>query len=419
MGIKKKKMKNIFPKDFLWGASTSSHQIEGGNTNNWSEWEKRTAEERVKKIPTWYKFPKHLLEEAQEPLRRISGMAADSLHRWRDDIKLLKEMGLNSYRFSIEWSRIFPQKGVVSEEGLKYYRTLISDLKKNGIEPLVTCWHWTLPLWLVEEGGELAKNSAEYFREYVRVLAENFGKEVKYWMILNEPESVASKGYLLGDWPPSKKNPILAGYFYWGRMVEWHKVGYEEIKKVNKDAWVGVAKPNAHIESYNGNIFNIWIAQAGHFFANVLFLKRVRKYLDFIGLNYYFHTKVGIVGERNDNDRVSDFGWWMKPGSIYHVLVALKRFHLPVIITENGLADSKDQYRKWWLDETFKAMKKAIKKGVDLRGYLHWSLVDNFEWAEGFWPKFGLAEVDPKTYDRRLRKSGYYYRDLILEERGK
>ncbi len=101
------------------------------------------------------------------------------------------------------------------------------------------------------------------------------------------------------------------------------------------------------------------------------------------------------------------------------MLIALKRFHLPIIITENGLADSKDQYRKWWLDETFEAMRKAIKKGVDLRGYLHWSLVDNFEWAEGFWPKFGLAEVDPVTFDRKIRPSGYYYRDLILEERGK
>jgi len=411
-------MGSIFPKDFLWGAATSSHQIEGGNTNNWSKWEKETAEERAKNIPNWYAFPEHLLTEAKDPLRRISGMASDSLHRWKDDIKAMKEMGLNSYRFSIEWSRIFTQKGLVNEEGLAYYRNLIEELKENGIEPMVTCWHWTIPIWAdEEEGGFLSKKIDIHFREYIRVVAENFAKEVKYWMVLNEPDSIASKSFLLGDWPPCKKNIFSAAYFYYFRMVEWHKIGYEEIKRVNPQAQVGVAKPNVYIEPYNNHIWNVGIAKLGHFLFGELYLKRILKYLDYIGLNYYFHMKVGIRGERNDNDRVSDFGWWMRPDSIFNVLVHLKQFNLPIYITEDGLADSKDQYRKWWLDETFEAMRKALRAGVDLRGYMHWSLVDNFEWAEGFWPKFGLVEIDPETFDRKIRKSGYHYRDLINQER--
>lgn len=413
-------MVSTFPKDFLWGASTSSHQIEGGNVNNWSEWENKTAEERAQRARNNRIIPKHLREEAFNPERRKSGVASDSFHRWKDDIKVMKEIGLNSYRFSIEWSRIFPKKGVVSREGLAYYRDLIKELRNNCIEPMVTCWHWTIPIWVdKEEGGFLDRRTDAHFREYMKVIAENFAKDVKYWIVLNEPESIASKSYLLGDWPPCKRNVLSAVYFYYFRMVEWHKIGYEEIKRVNPKALVGMAKPNVYIEPYNRHIWNVGIAKLGHFLFGELYLKRIDKYLDYLGLNYYFHSKVGIRGERNDNDRLSDFGWWMRPDSIYNVLINMKKFNHPIIITENGLADSKDQYRGWWLDKTFEAMRRALEEGVDLRGYMHWSLIDNFEWAEGFWPKFGLVEIEQGTFNRKIRKSGYYYRDLISMERGK
>jgi beta-glucosidase len=359
-------------------------------------------------------------DRCKDPERRICGKASDSLHRWKEDIRVMKEMGLNSYRFSIEWARIFPQKGTVSEEGLEYYRNLIHELKKNEIEPIVTCWHWTIPIWVDEDdGGFLNKKTDICFREYMKVLAENFAKDVKYWIVLNEPESVASKSYLLGDWPPCKRNPLSAAYFYYFRMVEWHKIGYEEIKKVNPDALVGVAKPNVYIEPYNQHIWNVGIAKFGHFLFSQLYLRRIRKYLDYIGLNYYFHLKIGIRGVKNDNDIVSDLGWWMKPFSIYYLLMDLKKYNLPIMITEDGVADSKDQYRKWWLDETFEAMRKALREGVNLIGYMHWSLIDNFEWADGFWPKFGLVEIEKGTLNRKIRESGYYYRDLIKAERGK
>lgn len=412
-------MAKTFPKDFLWGAATSSHQVEGGNVNNWSEWEKRTAQERSKNIPNWYEFPDSLLNEAKDPMRRVSGMASDSLHRWKDDIKVMKEMGLNSYRFSVEWSRIFPQKGMVSIEGLQYYKDLIYELKKNSIEPILTCWHWTLPLWLDEEGGLMAKNLEKYFKEYFEVLEQNFGDDIKYWITVNEPEVVSFSSYMLGTWPPQERNIFKTLYIFFFRLVRIHKLGYRIIKGVNPEAMVSIAKQNAVMDPYNRNPLNQVITKLSEFFWSTLFLKLVKNELDYIGLNFYFYQKMGIFGMRNANEKVSDLGWWMRPDSLYRALMELKRFDLPVMITENGVADSKDIYRAWWLDETFEAMHRALQGGVKLIGYMHWSLIDNFEWAEGFWPKFGLVEVDPKTYERRIRKSGYYYRDLINNERGK
>jgi beta-glucosidase len=407
-----------FPKDFLWGAATSSHQVEGGNTNNWSEWEKKTAEERAKHIPNWYKFPENLKKVAEDPKYRVSGKASNSFNMWKEDIKVLKELGLNSYRFSVEWSRIFPQKGVVSEEGLSYYKELIMALKRNNIEPVLTCWHWTLPLWLTEEGGLMAKNIEEYFREYFEVLAENFGKDVKYWITINEPEVVTLNSYFFGTWPPAQKNIFKALYLYYFKLTRIHKIGYRVIKNINPNAMVSIAKQNAVMVAYNKNPLNILIAKGSNFFWNKLFLRLVRKELDYIGLNFYFCQKMGIMGIRNDNDKLSDLGWWMRPDTLYEALMELKEFNLPIVVTENGLADAKDIYRAWWLDETFKAMHRALDSGVNLIGYMHWSLIDNFEWAEGFWPKFGLAEVDLNTYERKIRKSGYHYMDLIAQERG-
>ncbi len=406
-------MGSIFPKGFLWGASTSSYQIEGENVNNWSEWEKKTAEERVRNVPTWYEFPKGLLNEATDISKRLSGEACDSFRMWKEDIGVLNELGMNSYRFSVEWSRIFPKKGEVSEYGLEYYRKLIKELKGNGIEPVLTCWHWTLPLWLEEEGGLMSKSIVVYFREYFKILAENFGNDVKYWITLNEPDVISYNSYLSGVWPPCKRNIFKTLYLYYFRMVNLHKVGYYEIKKINPEAMIGVSKNNSFVEPYDRRLINVFISKVYHFFENILYLRFVSNSLDFIGINFYFHNKIGVRGIRNDNDRVSDMGWWMKPGSLYNVLMDLKCFNLPVMITENGVADYLDQYREWWLDESFNAMENALKSGVNLIGYMHWSLLDNFEWTDGFWPKFGLASIDPVSMKRKVRKSGYFYKDLI------
>lgn len=421
MGIKKKKIANIFPKDFLWGASTSSHQIEGGNTNNWSEWEKETAEERAKRVEgyPWCNIPGHLKDIATDPRSRVSGIACDSFNRYSEDIDILKKLGLNGYRFSTEWSRIFPENGEPSAEGISYYKGLIRDLKKEGIEPMLTCWHWTLPLWVKEEGGLMGKNIEENLRRYFEVLVDEFGDDVKYWITLNEPDVVSYASYCSGEWPPQGKNVFGYLYLYYIRMARIHRIGYEVIKRKRPDAIVGVAKQNSSFEAYNEMPWNRVVVRMAKFFASELYLNRIADKLDFIGLNYYFHNKIGIMGLKNDNDRRSDAGWWMSPAHLYDALVDLKKYNLPVIVTENGVADSKDQYRGWWLDESFKAMRRALEAGVDLRGYFHWSLLDNFEWASGFYPQFGLAEVDRESLDRKIRPSGYHYKDLIEMERGK
>jgi beta-glucosidase len=193
-----------------------------------------------------------------------------------------------------------------------------------------------------------------------------------------------------------------------------HKEAYLTIKEYNEDLQVSIAKNNRYVEACNDRFFNKGIASVYRYFNNFRYLDRVKDYLDFIGLNYYFHHKIGVRGFKDDNDRLNDMGWYMDPRSIYFPIKELwNRYHLPIYITENGVADREDQYRKWWLDETIDSLIESINEGVDIKGYMHWSLLDNFEWADGFWPRFGLVEVDRKTFDRRIKKSGYYYKKLI------
>ncbi len=409
-----------FPKNFFWGAATSAHQIEGGLLNDWSVWEK----DHAKVESEFYKkggrrsfnYPKgeKNIKEACKYENYISGKASDSFNRYKEDVKLLKELGLNAYRFSVDWSRIEPEKGKYSKEGIEYYKNLIKELKSNDIEPFLTCWHWPIPLWLAEEGGLEAKNILKYFERYVKVLGENFGQEVKYWMTINEPTIVSFCGYMVGKWPPGKKNIFKFLKVCFVTLVNMHRAGYRVLKEIDPNLEVGIAKNNQYVKGYKDKFINNLIASVFKYFSKDLFLNRIRGYLDFIGLNFYQHTEMGIGGQKDVLKKKNDMSWGMEPYSIFYVLKDLKeKYDLPVIITENGLADREDKYRKWWLDETFRAMEDALEEGVDLFGYLHWSLLDNFEWSEGFWPKFGLVEVDRATCDRRIRESGYYYRDLV------
>jgi beta-glucosidase len=413
-------MPSRFPKNFYWGAATSAHQVEGGLKNNWTEWEKEHAKvesefyKKGGKRSFNYPIGQVNVKEACTYENYISGKAADSFHRYKEDIQLLKELGLNAYRFSIDWSRIEPEKGKYSKEGIEYYKNLIRELKGNGIEPFLTCWHWPIPLWLEEEGGLLSKNIVEYFGKYIEVLVENFGQDVKYWMTINEPLVVSTSSYLQGKRPPQKKNIFKFWKVCFVNLVDMHKRGYEVIKEYDPDLQVAISKNFLGVGGEGYNFLQRIIKKIFGCFWNDLFLHKIEGYLDFIGLNYYAEAEIDIFNFKKEEKRRSDIGWRLRPYSIYYVLKDLKeKYNLPIIITENGLADREDKYRKWWLDETFRAMEDALKDGVDLFGYLHWSLLDNFEWSEGHWPKFGLVEVDRETCERRIRESGYYYRDLV------
>lgn len=383
-----------FPDGFLWGAATSSHQVEGNNHNDWTVWEKENAERLSKE--SGGKYPRE---------NYISDRACDHYNRYEEDFDLVKEMGHNAHRFSIEWSRIEPEEGKFNEKEIEHYREVICALRERGIEPFVTLWHWTIPVWFTRKGAFGKYDNIKYFVRFCERVASEFRNDVKFWVILNEPEIYAGHSYLKGLWPPQKKNPLS----YWSVMtnlVKAHRESYKKIKKINLNAQIGIAKNNIYFEG--------WLAPVINWLWNFYFLNQVKNYQDFIGLNYYFHNRIkGLKFNQNENKEISDMGWELYPEGIYHVLKSLKKYNKPIYITENGLADAQDKQRANFIVEHLKWIHKAIEEGVDVRGYFHWSLLDNFEWDKGFWPRFGLIEIDYKTLERKPRPSSRVYAEII------
>lgn len=360
-----------FPKNFYWGAATSSHQVEGGNRNDWEEF-----------MP--------------------AGKACDHYNRYEEDFDIAKQLGHNAHRFSIEWSRIEPEEGKFDEKEIKHYQKVIDALRKRGIEPFVTLWHWTLPLWIRDIGGWENKKTVDYFLRYVdKILSAQGGlKSVQYFITLNEPEIFASNSYLKGVWPP--QNKCLRSYFkVFRNLIEAHRRAYKIIKENNPEAKTGIAKNNIYFEGRALFLIDWW--------WNGYFLNKIKNYQDFIGLNYYFHR----CFPKNKNEIISDLGWEIYPEGIYHVLKDLKKYGLPVYITENGVADAQDEKREKFIKEHLYWVHRAIQEGVDVYGYFYWSLLDNFEWDKGFWPRFGLVEVDYKTMERKIRPSALEYKKII------
>jgi len=397
---------NPFPKDFLWGAATSSHQIEGGLENNWTEWEEKKSEHLLRKSRK-----KGL---AKENFESNSYLSCDSFNHWREDIDSLKEMGLNIYRFSVEWSRIEPSEDNFSEEGVSYYINILEELKKNGIEPMLTLWHWTIPVWLEKKGGVLSDVFVERYLKYADFVSDRLGKYVKYWITVNEPESFAAS-HLIGKWPPQKYSFFKFNKLFLHTFVEIHKKAYALLKKKNPEYQISISKNCFYVKSdfflfkFPVKLFKDYIIYA--------YLDRVKDYVDFLGINYYMHLEPKLLFMKHKEGLFSDMNWYMKPSSMYDLLLEIYgRYKIPIIITENGLADEKDKYRQWWIKETVDCLERLLSEGVDIKGYTYWSLLDNFEWDSGFWPKFGLVEVDSVTKKRSIKKSGYFYRDLIKEK---
>lgn len=358
-----------FPEGFLWGAATSAHQVEGGNFNSWSKWEKSQK-------------------------KYISGKACDHYNRFKQDFDLAKSLNHNAHRFSIEWSRIEPVEGKINQGAIEHYREVLIALKERGIEPFVTLYHWPLPIWLDKKGGWLNPKAPYYFDRYVKIISENLFDHVNFWITINEPNVYASNSYLKGNWPPQGKN-IFKYFKVLKSLAKAHKLAYRSLHLIDLECEVGIAKNNIYFERIP------FIS----YFWNKYFLNKIKNYQDFIGLNYYFHSR--LFG--NKNKSVTDMGWEIYPKGIYYVLKKLKGYHKPIYITENGLADVKDERREKFIKDHLFWIHKAIKKKVDVKGYLHWSLIDNFEWDKGFKPRFGLIEVDYKTLERKIRPSAYEY----------
>ena len=403
-----------FPKGFFWGSSTSSHQVEGNTRNDWSEWEKKVAN-RQAQIAKGKEWPDFLLQKYPNPFQEqnyISGQACDHYNRFREDFDIVKSLRHNAHRFSLEWSRIEPEEGKFDEKEIDHYRTVLRELRERGIEPFVTLWHWTLPTWLSQKGGVLAKEFPERFEAFARKMVSAL-PDLRFVMTVNEPEIYALNSYFRGVWPPQQKSLRVFFRATYALNVA-HQRAYRAIKAIRNDIQVGVAVNNVYFES-GGEIINTVLKWGADRMWNWRFLWHIKKELDFIGCNYYFHNRIRYGFNKNDNVQRSDMGWELYPDGLYNVLLSLKRFQKPIYITENGLADSRDQYRKDFIERHISSVAKAISSGVDVRGYFYWSLLDNFEWDKGFWPRFGLVEVDYKTLQRRIRPSAQWYKKIIEE----
>lgn len=391
----KENKKNIFSKNFLWGVATSSHQTEGENKNNdWWQW------------------------EFEGKTKEVSGTACDSWNRFQEDHQLVQDLGCNAYRLSLEWSKIEPRKGEFSLENLEHYRQILLDLKKRKIKRVVTLWHWTLPLWLVKEvEGWHKEEIIPFFENYCQKVVDFLGKEIDLLIIFNEPRIVLGHGYLKGIFPPGKKN-------FWqfqkaeNNMLKAYFGCYDGIKERNSDLKIGITQYCLHLKYLGKSKLFKKIFQKIEDWYNWNFQQKIGLKQDFIGFNYYkafgFRFSWPFLINLKKENLASDWNWGFYPLGIEKIALRAKKiFDKPIYILENGLADEKDVLRARYLKEHLLALKRAKDGGADIRGYFHWSLLDNFEWAEGFWPKFGLVKVDFKTFKRTPQKSFFVYQKII------
>ncbi len=403
---------SVFPKDFLWGAATSSYQVEGFNEN--TDWAQAAKQGRVP----------------------YAGRLADHYHRYEEDFDIAKKLGHNAHRFSIEWARIEPQEGVFDQAEIEHYRQVLRALHARNITPMVTLWHFTLPLWFSESGGFERKDAAVVFARYCAHVVRELGDLCTHYATMNEPNVYASNGYLRGSWPPFKRFALTdmvsitnSGREYKARaeksisalflyrkvmrtLAEAHNCAYDAIKNVAPEKNVSVVKHVIYFHA-NRNPFNMLRSWVANQLWTHVFMRRTFHKCDSIGLNYYFHKKFGDteVYEKTDMD------WDIYPQGLYDALRMLWKYKKPLYVSEAGLADAQDRYRAAYIQTQVSAVEKALSEGIDVFGHMYWSLIDNYEWALGIDKKFGLVEIDYQTLERRIRPSAWVYADLIKKHR--
>jgi beta-glucosidase len=389
-----------FPKDFFWGAATSSHQVEGNNTNNdWWEWEKRGGG------------------------KGASGDACRHYELYRQDFDLAQGLSHNAHRLSIEWSRVHPEENQFSEQEIKHYADVINSLKERNLEPVVTLHHFTNPLWLSRMGGWENKKAVGLFLSYAEKIVDALSPDVKYWVTINEPTIYIYFSYIDGSWPPQVKSASRAKKVR-DNLIAAHVKAYRSIHQIYKNK--GLQEPFIsiahHMQAFvpcSPALKNRFAAYLRHKAFNLDFLERLLRYksLDFIGLNYYSRSKVDVkrwgiknlvfdVCESNHNPvKKNSLGWDIYPQGLYELLIKLSRYKLPVFILENGICTEDDTLRWEFIKGHLEKLLLAVADGAKVIGYIYWALMDNFEWDKGFAPRFGLIEVDYNTYQRRVRES--------------
>ena len=412
-----------FPPNFLWGTASAAHQVEGNNTNN-----------------QWWAF-----EQQPGAIWRgdKSGLACDWWRAAEQDFERMAEMGLNAHRLSLEWSRIEPQPGHFDPAALDRYRQMLGGLRSRGMTPLVTLHHFTEPVWFTRMGGWENGASVAFFRRYVEVATRALGDLCDFWATINEPLVYIAQGWFLGVWPPGKQD-FLTAMRVMRHLLFAHAEAYHAIHAHQPQARVGYAKhvrlstglrPGNRWDRYAAGLRrwlfeHIWVADTDDgWLRPPLSLTRrdprLAKTLDYIGLNYYTRDYIRFAldpgqlfgqtvtlpnAEHSDCGREGPFSQF-DPEGLHQVCQEVRRFRsdLPIYITENGLPDRDDDQRPRWLLAHLRALQRAIASGCDVRGYFHWTLVDNFEWAEGWGLRFGLFEMDPATQERTPRPSAAVY----------
>lgn len=432
---------------FLWGAATSSHQIEGYNDNNdWTHWENQG----------------HIKNG------EVSGPATDHLNRFREDIGLAAELGLTSYRFSIEWSRLEPEDGKWDLDSFNWYLDLIGECERHHLLPMLTLHHFTSPKWFADKGGFTWDEAPERFARMVRQVAKILGPRIPLWCTINEPNVLVIGSYLGQFMPPGKFAPDQAAIAC-HHLLKAHVFAYDILHSEilnRKGPWmsqriqVGIAHNMLDFVPYRlwhpcdqmicyflRKFYNqAWLdAVTGRKqrFGIIGFLPTApavksalgRRTIDFIGINYYTKMYVKwirkitahqskpnsftpvILNFSKENKNISDTGWEIHPRGLNKMLQFVKQYRLPIYITENGIADKSDTMRSDFLLSHLKIIARAIQNGINICGYYHWSLLDNYEWINGFEPRFGLYKVDYTTFNRTPTNTALLYKRIIKDFR--
>jgi beta-glucosidase len=412
-----------FPSDFRWGTATSSHQVEGFNTNNdWWAWEQ---------------------EDGRILNNDKSGQACNWWANAEADLDIAAEMGTNAHRISLEWSRIEPEPSVFNREALDRYREILLAMHARGIEPMVTLHHFSNPLWLVEKKDFDTELVIDYFQRYTQRVVEALGDLVPKWITINEPMIYVFLRYLAGDFPRPSQPGLQGARKATVNLLRCHAAAYHTIKAHDPEALVGVAKnmPVFEARPGSGPLATWWAGQVNavfnHAWLGAMQSGRVPRpfgrgqiphlagSFDFLGLNYYtrFYTKFpprsGLLEETWTPDAVVSDGNYgeVYPYGLYRVIREALRYNKPIYITENGIPDQKDTLRPAFILDHLRQIWQALSFCYPVMGYYHWSLVDNFEWDRGWTQRFGLIEMDPTTQTRAWRLSAHLYREICTGAR--
>lgn len=384
-------MGRSFPDGFIWSSATAAHQIEGGNWNNdWWAWEHTPG------------------SAAKEP----SGDACDSYHRFAEDHAIVEELGLGAYRFSLEWSRIEPEEGLFSTAALDHYARVCDDLLGRGIDPVVTFHHFTTPRWVAREGGWESEATIARFARFCERTLRHLGDRPRMACTINEPNMVATVGWLAGQFPPGKSDPAARRAVN-DIFCRAHRRAYEAIKGVRADLPTGLTLAMQSPHPVDGGE-----ERAARIMRNLedVYLDAVAGD-DFLGVQTYSRMRIGPGGQLGPEEgmRTTLMGYEFYPEALEETIRRAWAYTdgVPIVVTENGIGTDDDAERIEYVERALAGVLRCLDDGIDVRGYTYWSLLDNFEWAHGYGPTFGLVAVDRTTFTRMPKPSARWFGTVV------